>query len=100
MRFISKFLFSIIYCLPLIGHAQVEQAFPLESRGCRYLTDHAAIQECQKRGQLEKREWEKLMKERAAPPPLSTPPRLDSAEIKPPLNCFKRESTGELVCAN
>jgi hypothetical protein len=96
MRFIFKFACAVIVCLPLIGFAQGIQAFPIESRRCNSLSDHAAVQECQKRGQAEGREWEKQMKERYAP----TSPRLNNAEIKPPMNCFKRESTGEQVCAN
>jgi hypothetical protein len=45
---------------------------------------------------MEEREWQKQIKERYAP----MPPRLNGIEPKPPMNCFKRESTGEQVCAN
>jgi hypothetical protein len=76
--------------------AQGLQAFPLESRRCDTLSTHEAVQECQKRGKVEGQEWGKQMKERYAP----APPRLNSAEEKLPLNCFKRESTGEKICAN
>lgn len=30
----------------------------------------------------------------------SPPPRLNGADDKLPMNCFKRESTGEKLCAN
>jgi len=60
------------------------------------LSDHAAVQECQKRGQAEGREWAKQMKDRYTHPPL----QLNGAETKPLMNCFKRESTGEQLCAN
>jgi hypothetical protein len=95
MRVIYKSVCAFAVFFPLIGLAQGTQAFPLESRRCDSLTDHAAVQECQERGQAEAREWAKQMKERYAPPPS----HLNEME-KPALNCFKRESTGEQVCAN
>jgi hypothetical protein len=96
MRFTSKFVCAVIVCFPLIGFAQGVQAFPIESRRCNSLPDHAAVQECQKRGQAEWREWEKQMKDRYLP----MPPRLNGVDTKLPMNCFKREPTGEQVCAN
>jgi hypothetical protein len=60
------------------------------------LPNHAAIQECQTLQKAQGEEWAKQMKYQYPSPP----PRLNSPEIKPPMNCFKRESTGEQVCAN
>ena len=96
MRFIFKLMCIIAACCPAAGLTQGIQAFPLESRRCDSLTDHAAVQECQQRGKAESREWQKQMNERYAP----AQPRLKGVETKPPMNCFKRESTGEQVCAN
>jgi hypothetical protein len=96
MRFTFKSFCVVAVFSPMIGLAQGTQTFPLESRRCDALPDHAAVQECQQRGKVAAREWEKQMKERYAPGSF----RLNRAETKPPINCFKRESTGEQVCAN
>jgi hypothetical protein len=60
------------------------------------LSTHAAIQECQARQKAEYKDWEKQINDRYAPPP----PRLNGEVPKQPMNCFKREATGEQVCAN
>jgi hypothetical protein len=96
MRFKFKFVCIAAVSLPLMASSQGVQSFPLELRRCETLSTHEAVQECQKRGKAEGQEWERQMKERDAPPP----PRLNSAENKLPINCFKRESTGEKICAN
>ncbi len=96
MHFISKSICIVAICSPLAALTQGIQAFPLESRRCDSLTDHAAVQECQQRGKVESREWQKKIQERNASMPL----RLNGAESKLPINCFKRKSTGEQVCAN
>jgi hypothetical protein len=96
MHFISKSICIVAICSPLAALTQGIQAFPLESRRCDSLTDHAAVQECQQRGKAESREWQKKIQERNA----SMPPRLNGVESKLPINCFKRETTGEQVCAN
>ncbi len=96
MRHTLRLVCAVAVYLPLMASAQGLQAFPLESRRCETLSTHEAVQDCQKRGKAEGQEWDRQMKERYAPPP----PRLNSAEAKLPLNCFKRESTGEKICAN
>jgi hypothetical protein len=96
MRFIFKVLSAAALCSPIMGFAQGVRAFPLESRRCDSLPDHQSVQECQKLGQAQSKEWQKQMEERYAPGSF----RLNRAETKPPINCFKRESTGEQVCAN
>jgi hypothetical protein len=63
---------------------------------CINLPNHAAIQECQQQQKTEHTDWEKQMKERYPSPP----PRLNGPDDKLPMNCFKRESTGEKICAN
>jgi hypothetical protein len=63
---------------------------------CIHLPNHAAIQDCQKQQKAEYTDWEKQTKDRYPSPP----PRLNGADDKLPMNCFKRESTGEKICAN
>ena len=63
---------------------------------CKAQLTHAAIQECQARQKAEYKDWEKQIIDRYAPPP----PRLNGEVPKQPMNCFKREATGEQVCAN
>ncbi len=96
MRYIFKLALILMFSLHQVGYAQMSQAFPLESKRCDSLLDHAAIQECMKRGQAQGQEWEKQIKERYFP----TAPKLNDTENRPRLNCFKRGSTGEQVCAN
>jgi hypothetical protein len=96
MRTIFRIALLLMLSVHQVGYAQMPQAFPLESKRCDSLLDHAAIQECLKRGQAQGQEWEKQIKERYFP----AAPKLNDSENKPPLNCFKRESTGEQVCAN
>jgi hypothetical protein len=73
------------YLIELIGRRE----------SCIHLPNHAAIQECQKQQKAEYTDWQRQMKNRD-----ELPPRLDGTEPKPPLTCYKRESTGEQVCAN
>jgi hypothetical protein len=97
MRFTFKFACAWIVCSSLLAWAQPLQPFPIGApQSCVNLPDHASAQDCQSRQQAQGREWEKQMKERYAP----LQPRLNGLEVKTPLNCFKRESTGEQVCAN
>jgi hypothetical protein len=96
MRHSFKFVCIIAACGPLTGWTQAFQAFPLESRTCDKLPEHAAVQECLKRGKAEYDEWTQQMKSRD-PSAVLQP---NDAEKKPPINCFKREATGEQVCAN
>ncbi|WP_310644878.1 hypothetical protein [Limnohabitans sp.] len=96
MRYVFKFALILMLQGPQLGHTQMSQAFPLESKRCDSLLDHAAIQECIKRGQAQGQEWDKQIKERYFP----AAPKLNGQENKTLLNCFKRESTGEQVCAN
>lgn len=96
MRYVFKLALILMLQGLQLGHAQMSQAFPLESRRCNSLLDHIAIQECIKHGQVEGQEWEKQIKERYFP----AAPKFNGEENKAPSNCFKRESTGEQVCAN
>jgi hypothetical protein len=97
MRFIVKFVCLWVVCSSLAVWAQPSQPFPIGSpQSCVNLPNHAAIQECQEQQKAQGREWQQQMKDRYAP----IPPRLNSVEIKSTMNCFKRESTGEQVCAN
>ena len=74
------------------------QPYPLTGspENCVTLSTHAAIQACQARQKAEYKDWEKQIIDRYAPPP----PRLNGEVLKLPMNCFKREATGEQVCAN
>ena len=96
MRRVFKLALVLMVSAQHLGHAQMSQAFPLESKRCDSLLDHAAVQECIKRGQAQGQEWEKQIKERYFP----AAPKLNGPENRAPLNCFKRESTSEQVCAN
>jgi hypothetical protein len=55
-----------------------------------------AIQDCQVQQKAQGLEWERQLKERYAPLTI----RLNSLEAKSFMNCFKRKSTGEQICAN
>ncbi len=97
MRFMAKFVCAGIALFPLTVWAQSLQPFPIGSpQSCVNLPNHAAIQECQKQQKAEYTDWEKQMKDRYPP----SPPRLNGADDKLPMNCFIRESTGEKICAN
>jgi hypothetical protein len=67
-----------------------------QRENCKNLPNHAMTQECQAHQRAEYKDWEKQMNERYAPMPSG----LNGVTTKPPMNCFKRESTGEQVCAN
>jgi hypothetical protein len=97
MRVIFKFVCAgLVYSSSAVW-AQPSQPFPIGSpQSCVNLPNHAAIQECQEQQKAQGREWQQQIKDRYAP----MPPRLNGVEIKSPMNCFKRESTGEQVCAN
>ena len=96
MRFVSKFICAWLVFSSMNALAQTSYPFPIGSpQGCVNLPNHGAIQECQIRQKIEYEDWQKQMKSRN-----ESPPRLDGAEPKPSMNCFKRESTGERVCAN
>jgi hypothetical protein len=97
MRFIFKFVLLGAVFFSLTVLAQPLQPYLIGSPlNCIKLPNHEAIQECQAQEKAQGQAWEKQMKEHVAPPP----PRLNGVEKKPPMNCFKRESTGEQVCAN
>jgi hypothetical protein len=97
MRFIFNFVSGGLVLFPLTIWAQPLQPYPIGSpMNCVTLPNHVAIQDCQVQQKAQGQEWEKQMKERYAP----LPPRLNSVETKPLMNCYKRESTGEQVCAN
>ena len=76
--------------------AQGMQSFPLESRRCQDLPEHAAVQDCLQRGKAEARAWEKHIKERFGKPAVN----LKATEPPLPMNCFKHAATGETVCSN
>ncbi|PUE27696.1 hypothetical protein B9Z39_08055 [Limnohabitans sp. JirII-29] len=96
MRHSFKFVCTIAACWPLSGWPQAFQSFPLHTIACDKLPEHAAVQECLKRDKAEYEEWVKQMKSRY-PAAVFQP---HDAERKPPSNCFKREATGEQICAN
>ena len=91
-----KFVCAVMLCGLFIGLAQSEESFLIGSRRCVLLPNHAAVQECQALERAEVREWGQQMQKRYVPPP----PRFNEIENKSPMNCFKRASTGEQVCAN
>ena len=74
------------------------QPYPLigSRENCVNLSTHAAIQECQARQKAEYKDWEKQSNDRYQTPSL----RLNGEISKSPMNCFKREATGEQFCAN
>ncbi|CAN1502575.1 hypothetical protein [Limnohabitans sp. B9-3] len=99
MRFTVKFVCAGVVLFPLAVWAQPLQPFPIGSpQSCVNLPNHAAIQDCQTKQKAQGQEWEKEMKDRYRYP--SPPPKLNGADDKLPMNCFKRESTGEKICAN
>jgi hypothetical protein len=87
--------FGVSFCL-----AVGAQPYPLElirhREDCKSLPTHAAVQECQAHQRAEYKDWQKQSNDRYETPPL----RLNGEASKPPMNCFKREATGEQVCAN
>lgn len=92
MSFISKFARAYLVFSSLNALAQISQPLPIGSPlNCVTLPNHEAIQECQI---LQKAQGEELRKQ------MKSLPRLNSSEAKSPMNCFKRELTGEQVCAN
>jgi hypothetical protein len=96
MRFIFKFICVCFVFLSLNASAQTSYPFPIGSpQSCVNLPNHGAIQDCQIRQKAEYKDWQKQMKNRS-----ESPSRSDGANPKLPMNCFKRESTGEQVCAN
>ena len=91
-----KLVGSVTLSVFFVGLAQSEESFLIGSRRCVLLPTHAAVQECQTRERAEVREWSQQMEKRYVTPP----PRLNGIETKAPMNCFKRDATGEQVCAN
>ena len=87
---------AVALCVFFVGLAQSEESFLIGSRRCVLLPNHAAVQECQALERAEVREWSQQMEKRYVPPP----PRFNESENKSPMNCFKRDATGEQVCAN
>jgi hypothetical protein len=97
MRFTFKFVYAWYVCSSLVAWAQPSQSFPIGSpQNCLRLPNHVAIQDCQVQQKAQGLEWERQLKERYAPPTT----RLNSLEAKSFMNCFKRKSTGEQICAN
>lgn len=97
MRCLFQLVCVGFVCSWFSAWAQPSQPFPIGSpQVCVNLPDHAAVQACQMHQQAQGQEWAQHRQERNA----SDTPRLSDTEIKPTLNCFKREFTGELVCAN
>ena len=93
MRFISTVVHVWLVFFSLNALAQPAQPFPIGSpHHCVNLPNHVAIQECQSKQKAQGAEWANQDK---------TPlPRFNGPETRPPMNCFKRESTAEQVCAN
>jgi len=96
-----KFILRSVCCALGVGTCLAVGAQPYlielirQRENCKSLPNHAATQECQKQQKMEYTDWQSQMKDR-----YDSPLRLDGADPKLPMNCFKRESTGEQVCAN